>query len=75
MPGEELTVGFTVQRGLKTKVKRNYLKRKLRELWRINYRDFNIRGKLVIIIRLIAMNQDFISLEKDFRVLLKKASE
>jgi ribonuclease P protein component len=75
IPGKKLKVGFTVQRGLKDKVKRNHLKRKLRELWRLNFRNYDICGELVIIIKLVALNQDFLSLEKDFKFLLNNLNE
>jgi ribonuclease P protein component len=69
---DHLKVGFAVQRGNKSKVARNYLKRKLKELWRISYNDYCISGKNVIIIKQLASKIKFDVIEKDFRILLEK---
>ncbi len=70
----KVRVGFAVGRGLVNKVQRNRLKRRTRELWRTQYRNFNVQGDVIIIAKKQAFEAPFSELEKDFINLLHKIS-
>jgi len=68
----DLKIGFTAQKGLKTKVVRNRLKRRTRELWRLHFRDFSLSGRIVLMAKKNADGVKFSFLQEDFLKLLKK---
>ena len=75
LPARDLKVGFTTQKGLRTKVQRNRLKRRLRELWRTNFREHDLSGRIVLLIRVNAERIKFAELQDDFKILLKKLDD
>lgn len=69
---DQFKIGFAVQKGYRNKPERNYLKRKLKELCRLSYKEHRLSGKNVIIIKKIALKTNFKILQDDFKSLLVK---
>ncbi len=72
LPCATVKIGFTTQRGLKTKPQRNRIKRITRELWRKNFLKYQLAAKIVISAKAKVLNVNHITLEKDFNDLLKQ---
>ena len=65
-----MRVGFTVQRGIKLAVVRNRLKRRFRELWRLNHPSLKVPLDIIIISRRSAYRTSFDLLEVKFKSIL-----
>jgi ribonuclease P protein component len=72
LPCTSVKIGFTTQRGLKTKPQRNRIKRITRELWRKNFPNYRLDAKIVITAKAKILNANHLTLEKDFNDLLKQ---
>jgi ribonuclease P protein component len=67
----ESKVGFITQRGI-VAVHRNKLKRKIRELWRTRYREFQVTAQIVFFVRQDALKASGSLLTEDFNSLMIK---
>ncbi len=68
-------VGFSASKRARTKPKRNRIKRRLRELWRLNFRKYNIPAHIVLLGKVEILSADFSTLESEFTLLLKEIEE
>jgi len=72
LPCSAVKIGFTTQRGLKTKPQRNRIKRITRELWRKNFPQYQLAAKIIFTAKAKILNVSHLDLEKDFNDLLKQ---
>ncbi len=72
IPSDSLHVGFAAQRGYKNKPQRNRLKRITRELWRLNYKEFNFSFDMVLVTKISVLNTEHDIFKNDFKILLNK---
>ena len=72
LEGEFRGVGFTVKKEVKNKPDRNRLKRRTRELWRLNFRNYQLPARIVILTQARALNMSYRNLEEEFIQLLCK---
>jgi len=68
----DLKVGFASSKEIRTKPKRNRIKRIARELWRLNYQKFNLNVHVVIIAKPSILETNFNDLTQEFCFLLQK---
>lgn len=65
-------LGFTVTKKLGNAVQRNRIRRRLREVARLVFKEYACAGfDYVIIARIAALDEDFLNLKKDLKYLLK----
>lgn len=72
LPAPERKVGFAVSSKVSTKALRNRIKRRLRELYRLNKEKFPERGRIVVFGYKNAGDCSFSLLESDLLGILKK---
>ena len=65
-------VGFTASKRVTSKPKRNRIKRRLRELWRLYFRNYNIPAHMVLLGKTEILSVTFSTLELEFCSLLKE---
>lgn len=70
---DSLRVGFAVQRGLGTAVKRNRVRRRLRALYQLFEREITPCGDMVIFGKRQVLDAEWSDLVRSMRRLLKKA--
>ncbi len=71
-PSSSTRIGFTVQRRIKTAVKRNRIKRRCRELWRLCWHRLSIRADIILIGKESVHDTAFDVLKLEFLRLLKR---
>ena len=71
----ETKVGFSVSKKVRTKPQRNRIKRRLRELWRLNWQEFRLAHHIVFLGKPAVLKATFANLEKEFCSLLKEIEQ
>ncbi|MBD3385789.1 ribonuclease P protein component [candidate division KSB1 bacterium] len=64
-------IGFTVEKGIKSAVKRNRIKRKSREIWRLYARQYH-PVSMIMLARESVFSASFIDLRNDFISIMTK---
>lgn len=66
--------GFTAAKKIKKAVSRNVIRRRLKEIVRLNERNFKEGYDIVIMARVNAIESDYKNLEKSFNKLMRRKS-
>jgi ribonuclease P protein component len=74
LQGSKHRVAFAVSRQVKGAVRRNRIRRRLREVYRSRRREVKLRGALVLFGRIATDKASFDQLENDFRQLVELLS-
>jgi len=61
---DELRIGFTVKNDIASKPQRNFLKRRMREIFRLCFRNYRLPAEIVMIAQRSVETADFTQLEQ-----------